>query len=273
MRLGRVGAIAIVGFGIGILWPHLAGVRLVPSVPGEKTEAVSNAQLSGAPADPGAGPTPSTPVAPQPLEVEPTAAKQPFTIGSGAVASCRGLGNKPVEVCDPIDFDAVARGRIATLAACEAAERARGLFSLGFDLDFQQNRVTRVHTGKSTTLPKEDAQALEACLEQNLGEVALTGIAHEHAKYTVYYPVEFAGTGESKKPTTEPEEPVVPASGKATVAWDVALVRSRPARDGEVIARVLQGTRVSVTGRKGDWYRVKYDAKSEGWVFGTAIGM
>jgi hypothetical protein len=41
-----------------------------------------------------------------------------------------------------------------------------------------------------------------------------------------------------------------------------------------VVARVLSGTRVSVTGRQGDWYRVKYDGKgAEGWVFRTAIGM
>jgi SH3-like domain-containing protein len=37
---------------------------------------------------------------------------------------------------------------------------------------------------------------------------------------------------------------------------------------------VLSGTRVSVSGRNGDWYRIKYDAKGgEGWVFRTAIGM
>ena len=58
------------------------------------------------------------------------------------------------------------------------------------------------------------------------------------------------------------------------MAWDVALVRSQPAKDGEVVARVLSGTRVSVSGRNGDWYRIKYDAKGgEGWVFRTAIGM
>jgi uncharacterized protein YgiM (DUF1202 family) len=67
---------------------------------------------------------------------------------------------------------------------------------------------------------------------------------------------------------------VTPASGKATVSWDVALVRAGPSREDDVVARVLSGTRVNVTGRQGDWYRVKYDGKgSEGWVFRTAIGM
>jgi len=67
---------------------------------------------------------------------------------------------------------------------------------------------------------------------------------------------------------------VTPASGTATVTWNTALVRLTPDREGKTIARVLQGTRVGVTGRSGDWYRVKYDAKgSQGWVFRTAIGM
>jgi uncharacterized protein YgiM (DUF1202 family) len=58
------------------------------------------------------------------------------------------------------------------------------------------------------------------------------------------------------------------------VSWDVALVRGGPSREDEVVARVLRGTRVSVTGRQGDWYRVKYDGKgNEGWVFRTAVGM
>jgi len=67
---------------------------------------------------------------------------------------------------------------------------------------------------------------------------------------------------------------VTPASGVATVSWDTALVRTAPDRESKVVARVLSGTRVGVTGRSGDWYRVKYDAKGrEGWVFRTSIGM
>ena len=70
------------------------------------------------------------------------------------------------------------------------------------------------------------------------------------------------------------EAEATPASGRATVSWDVALVRSQPARDGEVRARVLNGTRVVVTGKSGDWFRIKYDARgNQGWVYRTAIGM
>ena len=47
LKLGRVGIIAIVGFGIGVAWPHLAGVRLVPTLPNESGS--SKEDLSGAP--------------------------------------------------------------------------------------------------------------------------------------------------------------------------------------------------------------------------------
>jgi SH3-like domain-containing protein len=66
---------------------------------------------------------------------------------------------------------------------------------------------------------------------------------------------------------------VIEASGRATVGWQVALIRNEP-RKGEVVARILSGTNVVVTGRNGDWYRVKYDGKgNEGWVYRSAIGL
>lgn len=273
LRLGRVGLIALAGFAIGLVWPRLAGVRLVPSVPAEKSES-SSPELSGAPAS---APASASATAPEPAvaaSTGPTRVEEPFMVTSGEVTSCRDRGGKKLERCDPVDFDAVARGRIATLAACDAAKRARGLLSVGFDLDFEKDRVVGVQSGKSTTLPDGDVDALLTCLRQNLGEVSLAGIRHQHARYTVFYKVDFSAGGEKPDPTAPLESEIVPASGKATVAWDAALVRAGPSRDSPVVARILQGTRVTVSGRHGDWYRVKYDAKSdEGWVFRTAIGM
>lgn len=271
VRLGRVGLIAVAGFGIGLIWPHLVGIRLVPSVPAEKTEAVTP-DLSGAPAD---GVEKGAPV---PAEPEALASPPPpedlFSVSPGEVTSCRSVSGNRLDRCDPIDFDAIARGRIATLSACDAAKRASGMLSLGFELDFGKERVTSVLTGKSTTLTQETSDALLACLRQNLGEISLASMRHEHERYTIFYKVEFSASAEiSKKGEPAPSE-VTPASGKATVAWDVALVRAAPTREGEVVARILQGTRISVTGRHADWYRVKYDTKGgEGWVFRTAIGM
>lgn len=271
-RFARVGLIAIIGFGAGILWPRLVGMRLVPSVPSDKSETTS-AELSGAPVDAGAASAapvdsqaPATPAPP------PSASEPPFSVSSGEVVSCRDQKGKRLERCDAIDFDAQARGRLATLAACDAVGRAHGLLSVGFELDFEKDRVLGLQSGKRTTVPQPETEALLTCLRQNLGEVSLSGIRHQHQRYTIYYRIEFAG--DAPKKGAEPSADMTPASGKATVAWDVALVRSAPAKDSDVVARVLQGTRVSVSGRSGDWYRVKYDAKgNEGWVFRTAIGM
>jgi hypothetical protein len=45
LKLGRVGLIALAGFAIGIVWPHLAGVRLVPTLPSESLPAVHPSAL------------------------------------------------------------------------------------------------------------------------------------------------------------------------------------------------------------------------------------
>jgi len=274
-RLGKVGLIAIVGFAIGIVWPRLAGMRLVPAAPLEKSET-STPELSGAPVDAGAQASASA-AAPEPVSLPPSpppASRELFSVGPGEVTSCRDRGGKRQERCDAIDFDTIARARIATLNACDAAQRSEGVLSLGFDLDFEKDRVVSLHSGKRTSLPQEDVTGLLGCLRKNLGDVALSGLKHEHTRYSVFYRVDFKGSGDKAQAAAAAATDITPANGKATVAWDVALVRVSPLRDAKVIARVLQGTRVSVTGRNGDWYRIKYDAKgNEGWTFRTAIGM
>ena len=273
-QFGRVGAIALLGFVVGVAWPHLAGLRVVPRAPTPASEASAN-DLTGAPAPVASGEAragKSQPEAPAPA---PAAAQEPFIIGAGEVTSCRDSEGKRLGTCDPIEFEPVARGRLATLAACGAARRARGILSVGFELDFERDRVVGVQLGKSTTVSDQEARELLGCLNETLGEVSLSNIAHAHARYVVFYRLEFTDQPSATDPVAAAAPAAVtPASGRATVSWDVALVRSGPSRDDSVVARVLSGTRVTVTGRQGDWYRVKYDGKgAEGWVFRTAIGM
>jgi uncharacterized protein YgiM (DUF1202 family) len=118
------------------------------------------------------------------------------------------------------------------------------------------------------------------CARERFANVSLAGIPHEQNAYTLYYRLELLSSGRAAKPSAEPGgsrgtgDEGTPASGHATVSWDVALVRATPARDGDVRARVLSGTRVVVTGKNGDWFRIKFDAKgNQGWVYRTAIGM
>ena len=273
-RFGRVGAIALVGFVVGVAWPHLAGVRIVPRAPTPASDASAD-DLSGAPAPPpDAHSAKPEGDAPAPAPALAAAGGEPFAIGAGEVTSCRGSDGKRLASCDPLEFDSVARARLATLAACGATARARGLLSVGFDLDFERDRVVGVQLGKSTTVAEQDARALIGCLNETLGEVSIASIRHTHTRYTIFYRLDFKEPALATPAAGGARESVTPASGRATVSWDVALVRSGPSREEGVVARVLSGTRVTVTGRQGDWYRVKYDGKgSEGWVFRTAIGM
>jgi hypothetical protein len=279
LKLGRVGIIAVVGFAVGIAWPHLAGVRLVPTLPNESSSAKED--LSGAPEErPQASAVASVVPAPPPPEATPRASeRQPPVVGEAQVTSCND-GKGRLKNCDDIDFDRVARAPIEALDDCEAARGISGVLSLGFDLDFSTERVTRVTSGKATTLAPKELDTLLDCYRKAFKKVSLDGIPHEHQGYTVFYRVELKGgktlPGAASAGAEGESAPiaVTPASGTATVSWNTALVRESPDREGKTIARVLQGTRVGVTGRSGDWYRVKYDAKgNQGWVFRTAIGM
>lgn len=274
LRLGRVGIIAVVGFAAGILWPRLAGLRLVPALP---ASTASSQDLTGAPPEAdgtasalaSAMPAPSA-NAPEPLATGPT----PPVVGEALVTSCRDASGGKVEHCDAVDFDRVARDRLSSLDDCPGAKGVSGVLSLGFELDFTSERITRITSGKATTLADAPLKAVLDCYEQDFANVSLAAIPHQHQRYSIFYRIELAAAPAAPAAASATPVAVTPASGNATVSWETALVHATPEKDGKVVARVLSGTRVGVTGRSGDWYRVKYDAKGrEGWVFRTAIGM
>lgn len=281
VKLARVGVIAIVGFVIGIAWPRLAGVKLVPSVPVPAAAEASARELTGAPAltppaDAGSAlPPPSAagPELPPPERV---------LVSDVQVASCKDEHGKRAQTCDRVDFDRVAREHLRELSACPGTEDATGVLSLGFELDFEGDKIKSIQSGKSTSLEQDKVDRFLACARERFANVSLAGIPHERRSYTLFYRLELLlapGSKAGKSQTAEAEGAAAeleatPASGRATVSWDVALVRATPARDGAVRARVLSGTRLIVTAKSGDWFRVKYDAKgSQGWVYRTAIGM
>lgn len=284
LRFGRVGLIVTAGFLIGIVWPRVAGFKLVPSVPSQPAES-SSADLTGAPGEakgqapvaPGATSDPEPP--PGPAEAAPPSPADRLQVSEPQFVTCKAKGKKLKDECDHIEFDRLVRPHIQALSSCAGADAMVGLLSIGFDLDFESQTVKAVKTGKSTTLSAHDTEALVACEKKELANVSLVGIPHKHDSYSIFYRVDFP-KADAPKAGTEPAESaaavgdVTEATGHATVAWDVALVRSSASRDGAVVARVLQGTRITVTGRRGDWYRIKYDVKGNvGWVYRTAIGM
>ena len=279
LRFGRVGLIVTAGFAIGIIWPRVAGFKLVPSVPSQPAES-SSADLTGAPGD--AKGAPAAPAAPEPeapAAAAPPAQLDRLQISEPQFLACKDAGKKHKEECDHVEFDRLARPHIQALATCPGADKLVGVLSLGFDLDFSSQSVKNVKSGKSTSFKESEVESLIDCEKREFSNVSLVGIAHKHEAYSVFYKVEFPKVVAEKSEPASASGDAVPvdvteASGHATVAWDVALVRSSASRDGAVVARVLQGTRVSVTGRRGDWYRIKYDVKgSVGWVYRTAIGM
>ncbi len=279
-KLGRVAIIALVGFVIGMLWPRLAGVKLVPSPPLEEAESVASAEP--APQAASAAPALSKTAPKQAAEEEPKpAAADRVRISEPKVTSCRDSQGNRVNECDAPKLEGVAKSRIQTLGACAGAEQAHGTLSLGLELDFAKKKVVELSKGKSTTLPEAEAKALLACAKKEFESASLDGVEHQNDKYTVFYLVELLPPSEVKPGEAESPDgggaaaggDVTSASGRATVGWDVAIIRDKP-KEGEVVARVLRGTRVVVTGRQDDWYRIKYDAKgSEGWVFRGALGL
>ncbi len=269
VRLGRVGVIALVGFAIGILWPRLAGMQLVPSAP---------VQSEGEP-EPAASSAPVASASPAPVTDEGAKAKKNpldpadrVKVSEVVVTSCRDGEGQALKSCDAIEWDSVTTPRLKALAGCEGGAQADGVLSLGVDLDFSTGKVENIRSGRSTSLDPGVAKQLLGCAETEFATASLQGVSHQHDQYTIFFKVEFAPTAEEAETEAAGAE-LVEASGRATVGWQVALIRKEP-RNGEVVARILSGTNVVVTGRNGDWYRVKYDGKgNEGWVYRSAIGL
>ncbi len=271
----QVGVVAAVFFAIGALWPTLAGVRLVPEAPNRPD------------ADPKAAPKPDRKPEPKKNqrevavsglaamgdpEVAPEVSDSPQAlIDKTLVVNCHDAEKRRLTKCDQPAFDEVAEHRLRALATCEAAKGASGTLSIGFDLDFNNEKITRILKGKSTTLADDAADALLACAKREFMSASLRGVAHTHARYLVFYLVTLKPAGAASEEAGG--EPVVAASGSATVIWNSAQVRAAP-EDGEVRVRLLYGTRVIVSGRQGAWYRVRYDGEgNEGWVHKNALAL
>src|SRR5690606_19629987 len=84
--LSRVGVIAVVGFFVGVAWPRLAGVSLVPEAPLEDTS-------KPAPAEDGVEPTP---VEAETKEIKPV---DQLEIGKAQITSCRDQEGKAQSSC------------------------------------------------------------------------------------------------------------------------------------------------------------------------------
>ncbi len=278
----RLAVIAAVCFLCGVFWPSLAKLDFVQRPPGtpQPKPDESEPPPSETETDPARSPGPaSSPGANSELLVPAARAELQHTqaettvIEATLITSCHDAGQR-AQSCDEPRLSGVTRAPIGELARCEGADGASGVLSLGLEVDFAQGRISRVKAGKSTTLSEELTASLVTCAEKSLTGISLAGIAHEHASYWLYHLVRFKPPGSPFDATSVPAGEIVSASGRGTIGWKTALVREAASRQAKTVARLLYGTRVNVTGRAGEWYRIDYDGRgSVGWVHRKAIGL
>lgn len=268
-RWGWVGIIAVAGFAAGIVLARVAGWQLVPKAPVDPgLDEQGDLELAAASAS-------AVPLAPSAAPAEsaaPAAPRDRVTIGPSHVTSCRDAGHRKQKTCDPVTVDEILSQHLGALGTCKGTEAATGTLSLGLDLDLDASKLLDVESGRSTDLPRAATDALLDCAREAFAHVSFSGVEHKYASYTVFTQVELSPAEALGAPPASAQPEVVEASGSAVVTWEVAIVRDTP-KSGAIVARILGGTRLVVTGRQGDWYRVKYDAKGrEGWVYKSAVG-
>jgi hypothetical protein len=277
-RVVRVGLVVLGGAVVGVLWPWLTGAKLVPEPPGRDDRALALASAASAEAAASMAAPPASHAVPAVTQTaaEPEAATpKRLRVSKATVTSCRDSKDRRVEKCDELAFDRIALPRFAALENCPAAANARGMLSLGLDLELAGGKIGRIASGKSTTLPADTTDALVTCAKKEFEAASLEGLKHEHATYTVFYRIEFPPPDAPAAADSQTAQgDATAASGSVTVSWASAIIRDAPSKDARDMARVMSGTRMTVVARKGEWYRVKYDAKgNEGWVYRAAIGL
>ncbi len=302
----RVGAIAVIGFAVGIAWPRLAGVRLGPNAPVSSLSTSSGASSAAESSPPKATAVASAslvaPVTPPPVSsatataggapsaASPVGGATTVTVGPGILLSCRTEGGDTLKgkACGPIPFDAIALPRLRRLSTCAATPGSEGRFSPKFQLDFERNKLS-VQLGTKNTVGNVDS--LSTCLGALFEKVSINAVAHEHARYLLQYNIVFApaqaGAGSGKPqgvaantaaPAPAPATAAVTANdsagggsgGEAKIAWDVAIVRDAP-RTGSIVGRIQRGTPVQILATENNWYKVR-GGPSEGWLYRGAIG-
>jgi uncharacterized protein YgiM (DUF1202 family) len=158
-----------------------------------------------------------------------------------------------------------------------------GKLNIGFEVHFEKKEV-HVTKGKKSSLPSSTVQGVVQCAAREMANLPLEEVPHKHARYTLAYQLTFVkpgkAPGDEEKPADgggDDEKPAgqttseTGATGSALVGWDTALLRKDP-KDGEVIARLVRGTKVKLVGRQNDWYKVESGGKV-GWIYRGSIGL
>jgi hypothetical protein len=281
----KVGIIAFLGFVVGIAWPRLVGFKVGPAVPADLRAQVEAAPAHSAAAPPSAAPPAASASAAPSADADaaPSANQEMVVVGPGKILKCYDKRDKKIDDCESLLIDPIVVKRLRELSKCPAAMGLTGKIAIGFEVDFGKKEVSVKQRKKGTTLPSSTVSGVVACAGKDFGNVALDDVPHKHKHYALEYQVAFYGPGkhpENVAPPTDGDD-ADPAAGKTTnadeangtaiVAWDTALLRKEP-KDGDVVARLVRGTKVKIVGKQGDWYKIESGSKA-GWVYRGTIGL
>ena len=272
----KVGAIALVGFAVGVLWPRVAGWKLGPDVPGDAhpaAAAAARAEREKAKEPALMATTHAPPAAAMSGAAAAGSGGDGFEISAVEITRCRDAKGKAVEKCDEIALDPLLQPRLRDLTKCPSAIGLSGKVQLGFDLDFKHKSL-KVQRAKGK-LPRTTLDGLTKCAERALSGVSFDDLTHEQVRYAAEYKLGFGAKPEAAKdePPKEAKKDEPAADTKTVeVSWRSTQVRESP-KTGNVIARLSKGAKVTVLEQKDGWYKVEFgDPKRQGWVFREAIG-
>jgi hypothetical protein len=288
----KIGVIAAVGFGLGILWPRVAGLRLAPSAPESAApEAPSSAAATASAAS--LAPTVPASNASQAASSAPTQPAAPaspvVTVGHGFAYACKTVEGESLRgsSCGGLPaLDTMAQPRLKKLAQCAGAQASVGKLHLVLHADFERGSLL-VNSGKGSTIAAPEAALL--CARHEFEGAQLAGIRHAHKRYSVAYTVTFAppstavapehpasAAGDTAAAASSPTEAPAKDAGSgggAEVVWEVGIVRDAP-KTGHIVARLPRGTKIKLGPPKDGWYPIKYGADfgSDGFLYRGAIG-
>jgi hypothetical protein len=289
----RVGIIGVVGFIVGIAWPRVAGFKIGPAVPADLRAQVEASASPSAPhpaasASGVASASPSASAAPgadgsADAEAPTPPNQEMVVVGPGKIIKCSDRKDKKIEDCETLLFDPIAVKRMRELGRCTSAMGLTGKMMIGFDVDFGKKEVGVKKSKKGTSLPSSTVAGIVQCAAREFGNVSLEEVPHKHRRYTLEYALTFYAPGKHPagatpgsdsgdgEPSVGSTTSAAEASGTALVAWDTALLRKEP-KDGEVVARLVRGTKVKIVGKQNDWYKIESGSKA-GWVYRGTIGL
>jgi hypothetical protein len=269
----KVGIVAVAGFAVGVLWPRLVGYKPGPNPPESGTHVVAPAAEPAASAsdDPSAAPSI---VLPEPPKVS---NKEIVVIADGEITSCVNKKGDRIADCGRLSLDRLVEPKLKAIGDCAFAIGLEGDVTFALNLNFEKSTVDVLEGKKKAPWPTMTTRGLLKCAVDELKDLELDKIPHTHPRYVVEYGLTFyppgkgpdddKGAGGAEPASSEDADASL---GRATVVFEKGLLRAAP-KDGKIVARLPQGTRVKLEKQDKDWYYVS-SGSSKGWIHRQAIG-